>query len=458
MKKHSKLILIVLVLALTFALFSGFTYVDTSYNADTQSAITSHDIKPNAPNDVININTGDTLRFNFDYSGPIYKVFVNNQAYGNFVFSSAYGQSVLDIDGLANGTYKVSFQTKYSSNDCYDYSVVVVVGTDPIAPPVITTATVKYFRDTEVISAVTSSYESNFDTQLTNLPTSTVKDGYRFISWAYWNNTTSEWVNFDTTNMPMVTENMLMNGVFKVAPIYKEIQEIELTYYLQEDGFLWFDNWEEFYTVTVEEGAFVPDVSHKFGVGFNQMTFDEKGNTPITASSTVDTTRTDVYVHLHEIDGVKVKYMSGYQGIGDPYGDFGYGVFEYDYSTSGSNFNVKVAPPIVLKTFTDIITYDFLYWSTDKGGDDRIEADAIVTENVTVYAQYENLKAETGIKLFFSTIGNFFKWADNISGINNLWLSVPLTAILSACAVAFVGGAIYCAIAWILGKLARIFK
>ena len=424
MKKIQKYILIVLVLALTFALFSGFTFVDTSYNAETQSAITSHDIKPNAPNDVINLNTGETLRFNFDYSGPIYKVFVNNQAYGNFTFSSAYGQSVLDLDGLANGSYKVSFQTKYSSTDFYDYSVVVVVGTDPVAPPVITTATVKYFRDTEVISAVTSSYESNFDTQLTNLPTDTKKDGYRFISWAYWNNTISEWVNFDNTNMPMVTENMLMNGVFKVAPVYKEIQEVELTYYLQEDGIFWTQKWEEFYTVTVEEGSFVPDVSHKFGVGFNQMTFDKKGNTPITATSLVDTTRTDVYVHLNEIDGLKVKYMSGVKSLMNE--DLLYGVFECDYVTSGDVFNVKVAPPIVFNTLTDSITYDFMYWSTDKGGDDRIEADAIITEDVTVYAQYENLKAETGIKWFFGQIGNFFDWFDEATGLNNKWTSIPL--------------------------------
>ena len=415
-KKVCKILCLMFAIVLTFTMFTGFTFAeDKTLNSPRLNSVV---LDPNEET-TINVATGETLSVGFAYGGAITSVKFNNVVHTSWEQSDYAGATAVVLSNLPAGTHKVAI-----TNPNTEYSILLVVDNDTTLPPVLSSATVKFYSSTGAKSQVISTYESNFDTQLTNMPNAPRQEGYRFVTWAYWNNTISSWVNFDDTSLPMVTSNMLMNGIFKVGAVMEKVEKVELKYFLEEDGFMWTKKWVEFDSKTVNEGDLIPDMTHKFGVAFEKMTFDEKGNIAITANTKADSTRTNVYVHLNEIEGVQVKYMSGVYSAFDS--ELLYGVYEYDYVTSGDNFKTKQAPALEVKSLTDSITYDFMFWSTDIAGKNRIEADAIITEDITVYAQYDQLQADTGFKLFVATIHDFFQWVDNIAGINNLWITYSI--------------------------------
>lgn len=215
-------------------------------------------------------------------------------------------------------------------------------------------------------------------------------------------------------------------------------EKFTVTYYVWDKTFLFFEGWKESFTIQTKQGSIVPDVAEKFGLAFDYMSTDKSGKSKITATTKV-TNDMSVYVHLKNIpDTYKIEYktMEYRMYAGSIIGDYGYYIFKTENIKPGSKINLNVVVPDVKSNDKENDLYKFEYWSFDENGKDKVASDFVPTENTVVFAQYSGLDNEIG---FFQKINdNILKPMNSWWGLGNPWdyvVSVVVLLILGTLAL-----------------------
>lgn len=379
------------------------------------------------------VDSGQDAVFSGPYRGDIDLVNVDGTEVesSGYTFTKSNGYFNLKISGLAVGVHTIVFGAKTKTDAKHWYSCLVTVGTP--SSTTLSNAVVVFLDGKDSPSECIDLKTVSIGTALTSLPDDPVKDGYEFKNWAYFDKSTGRYVNIDKTNLPVVKESALVNGVLKVVPVFSALDVYEIDYYVKNKAFFGLvDKWTKVNTEYVVEGGVIQTNGFfTFGSRFNKFTTDKDGKNEL-ITGTTPKKNMKVYVHFDksETADYSVRYyimQNAPASVGKEYYAL-YKTVEFGKKEGFLDFAAE-APSYIVDDKAQSITY----WSADKNGQKVIEQGDEISENMNVYAQYaEEIPEENKLSFVTGIYKEMNSWWNLGNDVLNYLLSTVVLLITTS--------------------------